>query len=263
MTGTNRPGRVIVERDDDVLTLTIDNPSRRNALSYQMYAVLQESFAQAAEDPALTAVVLRGAGGHFAGGTDITELGSITSGELGVEYEHYMARVQEALLALRVPVIAIVDGACVGGGMVLAALSDIVYCTPHARFGSPIARTLGNTLSATSLARMYALLGRRLASRMLLTAELIDAEVAERSGFVTAVLPQPEIESTLDTTVDAIRGCSPETIWSIKELERRMDHHLAEIPVDDVYDRIYGGPDFREGLSAFLGKRTPSFRNRP
>lgn len=259
MADTYPDGSVIVDRDGDVLTMTISNPQRRNAMTHAMYAVIETTCTRASRDPSLRAVVLRGAAGHFAGGTDISELETIISGDQGVQYEHYMAQVQATLLALRVPVIAIVEGVCVGGGLVLAALSDIVYCTPEAKFGSPIARTLGNTVSAASLARMYALLGRRLAGRMLLTGALIDAQEAERAGFVTAMVPRTELDAVLRTTLNEISECSSETIWSFKELERRIDEHLAAVPVDDIYRRIYGGVQFREGLSAFLDKRRPDF----
>ncbi|MBO0813291.1 MAG: enoyl-CoA hydratase/isomerase family protein [Microlunatus sp.] len=253
-------GQILLDQASDVWTVTFSNPRRRNALSFEMYATLEEIFRRAGEEPSLRALVLRGAEGHFAGGTDISELSArVTSGTLGVEYEHYMAQVQSALLALRIPVIALVEGACIGGGLVLAALSDILYCTPDARFGSPIARTLGNTMSATSMNRLYAVLGRRLATRMLLTATLLDADTALRAGFVTDIVPSEDLEATLESTLDAIRGCSPESLWSFKELERRIDSAIVKIDVDDVYQRIYGGPDFREGVDAFLAKRPAQF----
>lgn len=262
MTDSSTGGRVVVERDEDAVTLTISNPRRRNAMSYAMYAVIEKTCTQAAADPSVRAVVLRGAGGHFAGGTDITELEAITTGELGVAYEHYMSQVHASLLALRVPLIAVVEGVCVGGGLVLAALSDIVYCTPDAQFGAPMARTLGNTLSATAMSQMHTLFGRRLATRMLFTAALIGAEDAERAGFVTSVIPKAELEGALADSLESIRRCAPETIWSYKELACRLDRDLSEVLVDDVYERVYGGPDFREGLSAFLEKRTPNFTGR-
>jgi enoyl-CoA hydratase/carnithine racemase len=253
-------GRILLDQAGDSWTLTVSNPQRRNALSFEMYASLDDAFRRAAAQQGLRALVLRGADGHFAGGTDINELSErVTDGPRGVEYEHLMARVQSALLDLRIPVIALVEGVCVGGGLVLAALSDLVYCTPDARFGSPIARTLGNTLSATSLNRMYALLGRRLATRMLFTATLIDAETARQAGFVTDVVPSQDLETTLESTLASIRACSPESLWSFKELERRIDRAVGDLAVDDVYRRVYGSADFREGVDAFLTKRRARF----
>ncbi|SDT35584.1 enoyl-CoA hydratase-related protein [Microlunatus soli] len=256
-------GDVLIDRSADVLTLTVSNPTRRNALTMKMYATIERECLDAAADPRLRAVVLRGAAGHFAGGTDINDLRDITTGELGVQYEHEMRRVQQALLDLRVPVIAVVQGICVGGGLVYAALSDIVLCTPDARFGSPIARTIGNTLSATALARLYALLGRRLTTRLLMTGSLIDAETARDAGLVTEIVSSDNLPAAVERTIDAIRHCAPESIASFKELERRLDHAAAEIPVDDIYRRVYGSADFAEGVRAFLNKRTPRFGGPP
>jgi enoyl-CoA hydratase len=250
---------ILVDRSTDVLTMTVSNPAKRNALTLQMYATIERECRAAAQDHDLRAVVLRGAAGHFAGGTDINELNDITDGSLGADYERYMRRVQEALLDLRIPIIAVVEGVCVGGGLVYAALSDIVYCTPDARFGSPIARTLGNTLSATALARLYQLLGRRLTAKMLMTGVLIDAPTARDAGFVTEVVDPDALPAVLDQTIDAIRRCAPASLWSFKEFERRIDSAVADIGVDDVYERVYGSADFREGVAAFLQKRSPRF----
>lgn len=252
-------GEVLVERTPDVLTLTVSNPQRRNALTMPMYATIERECLAAAADRSLRAVVLRGAEGHFAGGTDINHLRELTDGRQGIDYEHRMAQVQTALLDLRIPVIAVVEGVCVGGGMVFAALSDIVYCTPDARFGSPIARTIGNTLSASALARLYLLLGRRLTARMLMTGSLIDAATARDAGFVTAIVERAELSGTVARTIDDIRSCAPASIASFKEFERRIDLHLADVPVDDVYERVYGSADFAEGVRAFLAKRPPRF----
>ncbi|MFC7404183.1 enoyl-CoA hydratase-related protein [Georgenia alba] len=252
-------GDVFTQQEDGVLTLTLSNPAKRNSLSMEMYDVLESELERAAADPGLRAVVLQGAGGAFAGGTDIRHLAEIHTGADGVAYEAHMARVQSKLLDLRVPVIALVQGPCVGGGLVLAALSDLVYCTPEARFGSPIARTLGNALSATSIARLYECFGRRATAEMLLTGRLLSADEAERAGFVTAVVEEKDLAGRLQETLDAIARCAPKTLRSFKEIERRLDARLEKVDVDDLFEEIYGSADFAEGVAAFLDKRTPRF----
>lgn len=240
--------------------MTLSNPARRNAISEQMYAQLQAACAGIAADSTLRAVILRGDGGAFAGGTDINDLVAIRSGADGVEYEARMRMAQAGLLQLRIPIIAVVDGACVGGGLVLAALSDLVLCTPRAVFGSPIARTLGNTLSPTSIARLNELFGRRLAARMLLTAELIPADVAAAAGFVTAIVDPEDIDAAAVKIAREIAVLAPLTIRSIKEFSQRIDTaQLASVRSDDVYDLVYGSADFAEGVDAFLGKRAARF----
>lgn len=255
-------GRVIIDHDNGVVTLTLSNPARRNAISPEMYDALEHECTRLVDDASVRTLVLRGAGAAFAGGTDIRSLADIRSGDQGVEYEAHMRRVQGALLALRIPIIAMVNGACVGGGLVLAALSDIVFCTPASRFGSPIARTIGNTLSATSLASLQQRLGRRMTSEMLLTGRLLSAQEAHAAGFVTAVLDEQPLEERLASTLQAINACAPLTLRSFKELERRIDAHLERIPTDDVYREIYDSADFREGVDAFLSKRPARFEGR-
>src|SRR5690606_19092865 len=202
-------GEVDVARTDDILTLTIARPEKRNALTAAMYDTLEQACREAAADRGVRAVVLRGAGGAFAGGTDIGDLQQIRTGADGVAYEARMRAVQQALLDLRVPVIAVVAGVCVGGGLVLAALSDLVLATPAARFGSPSARTLGNTLSATSMARLQQCFGRRRTSEMLLTGRLVGAEEATHAGFVTRLCEADELESALEEMLAAIRTAAP------------------------------------------------------
>ena len=255
-------GRVVVGRDDVAVTLTLSNPERRNAITFEMYDALEREFASIATDATVRALVLRGDGDAFAGGTDIRHLVEIETGDQGVGYEAHMRRVQQGLLDLRIPVISVVDGACAGGGLVLAALSDLVFCTPRSRFGSPIARTIGNTLSATSLARLQQTFGRRRTSEMLLTGKLLSAEESFEAGFVTAVLEPDALEERLRETLTSIAGCAPLTLKSIKEFERRIDAAVGTVETADVYREIYGSADFREGVDAFLSKRPARFEGR-
>lgn len=245
--------------DDGVATVTLSNPARRNAITMAMYARLEEIFRDLSDAPGIRALVLRGSDGAFAGGTDIGHLRDIASGEAGVAYEAHMRRVQSSLVDLDVPVIAVVDGACVGGGLVFAALSDIVLCTPHSRFGSPIARTIGNTLSPTSIARLAETFGRRASAEMLYTARLFSSDEALRAGFVTDVLEVEALEDRLADVLASIRACAPLTLASFRRLWRRVDAALGDIERDDVYAEVYASRDFAEGVEAFLAKRTPEF----
>ncbi|WJL96908.1 enoyl-CoA hydratase-related protein [Microbacterium sp. ET2] len=255
-------GTVDLRADRGVATLTFSNPRSRNAIDRAMYDAFEGFLRDIRADESVRAVVLRGADGAFVGGTDIRWLQEITSGPDGVAYEAHMRRVQVALTDVDVPIIAVVDGACVGGGIVLAALSDLVVCTPSSRFGSPIARTVGNTLSPTSIARLSATFGRRNTAEMLFTARLFSAEEALQAGFVTSVVDADGVEEHLDGLLDAIRSCAPLTLRSFRRLWRRVDAVLADAPRDDVYAEIYGSADFQEGVAAFLDKRRPSFEGR-
>lgn len=255
-------GTVGFSVEDRVATVTLSNPGHRNAIDRAMYDRLEAVLDEVAGDEAIVALVIRGTDGAFAGGTDIRWLEEITSGEAGVAYEAHMRRVQEAFLALDVPLISVVDGPCVGGGLVFAALSDIVLCTPSSRFGSPIARTIGNTLSPTSIARLSATFGRRNTAEMLFTARLFDAHEAHRAGFVNDVCEPDDLEVRVRATLDAIRACAPLTLRSFRRLWRRIDAAGAGVGAEDVYAEVYASADFAEGVRAFLAKRPARYEGR-
>lgn len=252
-------GEVVIDRHDSVVTITLSNPGKRNAIDYGMYEALQSELQRIHADRSVRVLVLRGGGGHFAGGTDIRELAAIESGADGVRYEAAMRTVQSALAALRIPIIAVVEGVCVGGGLVLAALSDIVIASRDSRFGSPIAHTIGNTISASSIARLHALLGRRLASELLLTGRIIDADEALAAGFVTRLVDSADLEREARSTIDRVASAAPLTVASIKEFQARLDAVTTNVEVDDVFDRVYSSADFRRGVQSFVARQPPTF----
>ena len=252
-------GRVLFEMTSQIAKITLANPERRNALSLEMYGHLQRLLEEIRVDPDCRALVIRGSEGNFAGGTDIHDFIDLRTAEQGVAYEARMRDVQGCLLELRVPVISVIEGVCVGGGLVMAALSDLAYCTQTAQFGSPIGRTLGNTLSATSIARLHDCFGRRRTNEMLMTGRLFTAREALDAGFVNAVFSDDELEDRLCHILEDIKRCAPQSLRSFKEFERRLDSGRLDVAVDDVYAEIYASSDFREGVSSFLEKRPAKF----
>src|SRR5690606_15500823 len=156
-------------------TITIDRPDQRNALTLAMYDELLATCRKIiGADQRIALVVFRGAGGAFAAGTDISEFTDFSSGEDGIRYE---ARIEEVLRTIEdLPMVtcAVVEGAAMGGGCLIAAVCDFRIVTPRARFGAPMARTLGNCLSAANVARLVAAVGVHTARRMLLLGQLVD-----------------------------------------------------------------------------------------
>jgi enoyl-CoA hydratase/carnithine racemase len=256
-------GQVLVRREGDIVRLTLSHPDRRNALTFPMYDQLEDACA-IADEPGVRVVVLRGAGGEaFAAGTDIRHFtGFGADGGDGLAYERRVGRVLDRLLALRAPLVGVVEGPAVGGGLALAAACDLLIATPDAVFGAPIARTLGNCLPAPVIARLKDRLGASRTMAMLLTAELLDAETAREAGLVHRLAPRAELAEHTEALVERLRAAAPLTLAALKETDRRLLAAGAAVGTDDLLRRCYGSADFREGVAAFLDRRTPRWEGR-
>lgn len=257
LAGTERRGRTRLLRSGPVTHLVLDNPGARNALTASMYEELEAACHQLAEDPALRLVVVRGEGGAFAAGTDVRDLLEVRSGSDGVVYEAMITRVLDALRALDVMVVALVDGPAVGGGLAILACCDLVYATADARFGAPVARTLGNCVSPGTTARLRSLIGRAATTELLLTGRLMSASEAHSAGLVRSLVSAAEFDSVVDDLLAQVSRCAPLSVAAAKEFGRRLDDQLAAVESADVYDHVYGSADFHEGVDAFLAHRSP------
>lgn len=254
----NGQGHVRLTIDGAVAHLAIDRPAARNAMTWRMYEELALACATIAGNSAVRVAVLRGVGGKaFVAGTDIEQFRAFTSGEDGLLYEEKVEHYVATLEALPVPTIAVVEGWAVGGGMALANACDLRLATPGARFGVPIARTLGNCLSAANLRRLAASLGPSLVTRMLLLAEMPTAE--DMPPFYLTVIPVDALDAHLHALCERLAGHAPLTLRATKEMLRRLGRDPA--PDDaDLIRLVYGSADFREGVDAFLAKRPPQWR---
>lgn len=252
-------GQVRLHIDGPVATLIFDRPAARNAMTWAMYEALAgHCRALAADTARVRVVVLRGAGGKaFVAGTDIEQFRAFASGDDGVAYEDKVDAFVCALEAVPQPTIAVVEGWAVGGGMALANACDVRVATPGARFGVPIARTLGNCLSGRSVRRLAATLGIPIVKRMLLLAETPAAEEMP-TGYVT-VVPAAEIDAHVAALCARIVGQAPITMEVSKELLRRVSLDL-DLSDEALVRRVYGSADFREGVDAFTSRRPPRWR---
>jgi enoyl-CoA hydratase/carnithine racemase len=255
-------GRVRVSRDGTVATVWFDRPAARNALTTTMYEQFTAACRELGADASVRIVVFRGVGGKaFVAGTDIARFLTFTSPEEGVEYEREMETHLAALLAIKVPTLAVIEGYAVGGGLNIAAACDLRIATTGSRFGTPIARTLGNCLSMPNYARLLAGFGESLAKRMLLLGDLLDAEEARQAGFLARLVPADEIDKTAQELIAQLLGNAPLTLEVSKEAIRRLK--LQNLPDgDDLVRRIYGSDDFKEGVAAFTAKTKPNWRGR-
>ena len=246
---------IMIEADGPVLRVTFNRPEAHNAMTFAMYEGLVEACELADRDESIKVVVLRGGGGRaFVAGTDIRQFAGF-DGPRGVAYEREIDATIGRLLAVTVPVVAAIDGPCVGGGLAVAAAADIRIAHPSSRFGYPIARTLGNTLSAGSYALTLRHFGHSRTIDMIVTARLLDAAQAEAAGFVTRIAD--DVTAELDSVVERILGHAPLTMAAGKEILRRLHASASVVDVDDVVEQVYGSADFAAGAAAFATKTKP------
>jgi enoyl-CoA hydratase/carnithine racemase len=252
-------GTVHFRQDGAVARVTFDRPAARNAMTWRMYEELAEICARLARERSARVVIFRGAGGTaFVAGTDIAGFADFASGADGIAYENGMDRHIAAVEALPMPTVAAVEGFAVGGGLAIAAACDFRLATPDARFGAPIARTLGNCLSARGYARLALALGIARAKRLLLLGEMIGAEEAKAAGFVHDVVPPDALDAAVDALAARLAGNAPLTQEASKEALRRLTEANLP-PIDDLIGRVYGSEDFRRGVRAFLAKVPPEW----
>jgi enoyl-CoA hydratase/carnithine racemase len=252
------PGRVTLGVTDGVAVVELSNPGKRNAFTWDMYDALEQACARVDADTSVRVLVIRGSGGAFAAGTDIAQFTDFATAADGLAYERRVARVLEALLAVRVPAVAVVEGPAVGAGLAVAACCDLVIATPESVFGVPVARTLGNCLPAAVVARLQQRLGAARTMSMLLTSALLPAAEAAVAGFVTSVVDPADLEAEVVSATNRISRGAPLTLASLKEIDRRIAAGATD--ADDLLLRCYGSEDFREGVQAFLEHRRPVWR---
>lgn len=254
--------QLLFERRESTAFITFNRPEARNAMTWEMYDALFACCEEVDADDDIRVLVLRGAGDKaFVAGTDIKQFLEFESGEDGVVYEERMERIVGRLETVRKPTVAVIDGYAIGGGLAIAAVSDLRLCTPEAKFGMPIARTLGNCLSVENYARLVALLGPARTKALIFTARMFSAEEALSAGFATEVVPREEMDGRVEELCAALASHAPITLRVTKEAVRRLT--LAGLPdANDLVVETYGSADFREGVEAFVEKRRPRWSGR-
>lgn len=242
---------------DGIASVVFDRPEARNAMTWAMYDQLLVACGSIAANPEVRVATFRGTGGAFAAGTDIREFLPFSSAEDGIAYEQRIEAVVSAIENLQVPTIAIIEGAAMGGGLVIATGCDFRIATPSARFGVPIARTLGNCLSLANTARLVAVFGPARAKRLLLLADSISSEEALSCGYVIEVVQPEAIDELVSKMCRRLISHAPITMQVAKESIRR----LAKISLqgDDLIRITYGSNDFKAGVRAFLAKQRPQW----
>src|SRR5205085_115202 len=253
---------VLVERRGPVLWVTFNRPQARNAMTWAMYDRLVQACEEVNDDRTVKAMVLTGAGGKaFVAGTDIGQFREFHSEQDAIDYEARGNRVMQTLETVRVPTIAAIAGPCTGGGAGMAASCDLRIGSPSARYGFPIARTLGNCLSMQNYARLFALLGPAKVKDIIFTARLMDAQEMLACGLLMEITPDEEsLLPRAQELAEQVSAHAPLTIQATKEALRRVRNQLVPEGADrDLILMCYMSNDFHEGVEAFLEKRKPNW----
>jgi len=252
-------GQTILERDGAIARVRFDNVPAHNALTHQMWVDLHDICVQLANDPTVRVVVFRGTGGKaFISGTDISGFADFSGGQDGLDYENEIDVFMGSIDKIPAITIAVVEGWAVGGGINISSACDFRIATPNSKFGSPIGRTIGNCLSASSVARVGGATGVQIAKRMVLLGEFITAQEMLDSGFLYKMVEPEELDAAVEALVQRASENAPLTTKTTKETIRRMTYDgLPDI--QQLISDVYGSNDFRRGVHDFLAKtkKTP------
>jgi enoyl-CoA hydratase/carnithine racemase len=242
--------------DGKIARVIFNNPAAHNALTWPMYEELKKICDSLAINPDIRVVIFRGAGDKaFVSGSDIQQFVALKKDEAyEVAVDHIFASLQQ----LPMPTIAMIEGLAVGSGLLMATACDFRISTPQARFGIPVAKTLGNGLSPSNLSWLASHLGIPTVKKMLLTAELLKAPILLESGFLYQTAEAAEIEMATSALAEKLIALAPITQKASKlTLAQLLQGNLPDCT--DLMRETYNSKDFREGVNAFLEGRPPKW----
>ena len=248
---------------DGVARVVLANDGKLNAIDIAMWRALRSRFEALQAEPAAQAprvVIVSGAGGAFASGGDIHEFAQFRFDEARLHdfHEHIVAPALQAMLACDIPLLAQIDGACIGGGFEIAACCDIRICGRASRFGAPIAK-LGFPMAPGELELLVPLAGAAALREMLLEARLLDAERALQLGLVHAVVADDSVQAQTLQRARLAAALSPQAARINKRTLRQIARGGPTPDERRAHFTYADSNEHREGVTAFIEKRPPRF----
>ena len=256
--------RMQAKIEDGIGWMIFNNPARHNALSLEMWQGIGDILEHYNENPDVRVVVMRGAGGKaFVSGADISEFDDKRAnaeqrrsyGEIAGRATHWLAKVEK-------PLIGLIEGYCIGGGLATALAADIRFATPDSKFGIPAAK-LGLGYEYDGLAKLARVVGPSRARDIMFSARFMEAEEAKEMGLVNFIESRNEIEEACLAYAKRIAGHAPLTVKAAKAAVNAFERGGRSEEVDHVKEMVdvcFNSEDYKEGRRAFSEKRTPRFK---
>ncbi len=258
--------KILARVEDGIGWLTFNQPERRNAVSLEMWQGIGDALEAFQHDDAVRVVVLHGAGGKaFASGADISEFDAQrANAEQRRQYGEIAARGNRWLAGLDKPLVAMIQGFCIGGGLGIALNADVRFATPDSRLGIPAAK-LGLGYDYAGVAALARLVGPSVARDMLFSARFLDAAEAAERGLVNFVVGDEQIEARVREWCAHVVANAPLTVRAAKAALNAFEQYSrveAAAAITAMVDACFDSEDYREGRRAFAEKRKPQFRGR-
>ena len=263
-----KPGaeKMIAKVEDEIGWMVFNNPEKRNAVSLEMWEAMPKIIESFEADDSVRVVVMRGAGEKaFVSGADISEFEERRNDPEKVkQYSNVLWRAKRSLTGLRKPLIAMIHGYCLGGGLTLALSADIRIASEDALFGVPAAR-LGMAYGHESMRELIALVGPARAKEMTFSAERFSAQDALDFGLVNRVAPAEELEASVRALAAKIAANAPLSVRTYKTAITEAQKDEAKRDLEAVQAAVkacFESEDYIEGRRAFMEKRAPRFTGR-
>jgi enoyl-CoA hydratase len=256
-------GRLIARPDGPIGWLVFNQPDRLNAVRLDMWEALPQAVGSLLAEPAVRVIVARGAGERaFISGADIAEFDELRHDAASNHvFTAAVSRATASLVECPKPVVAMIQGFCIGGGMVIASACDIRIAAEGSKFGVPAGK-LGLGYEQDNLARLQAIVGKGIAMEMLATARQFSVEEALHAGFVNRIVPVAELENTVRQMAEMISRNAPMSISAAKLASRAAGDASLKEKAQAAIDACFDSEDYKAGRAAFHAKGTPEFKGR-